>query len=133
MQDTNGAKGDRCCQQAGDTHTAEETRHVEEAFASALVLSVSLALLASVLAALAVSWYFSRRVQRSIGDVAAAAADIAAGRYDARVPDPPSSPPHFGEALDPALQPSRSPSPRRRDFVEGRPRSGGPPQCAKID
>ena len=75
-------------QQAGDPHTGEETRHVEEAFASALVLSVSLALLASVLAALAVSWYFSRRVQRSIGDVAAAAADIAAGRYDARVPDP---------------------------------------------
>ncbi|GAA1548685.1 sensor histidine kinase [Nocardioides humi] len=75
-------------QQAGDTHTVEETRHVEEAFASALVLSVSLALLASVLAALAVSWYFSRRVQRSIGDVAAAAAQIAAGRYDARVPDP---------------------------------------------
>ena len=74
-------------QQAGDTHTAEETRHVEEAFASALVLSVSLALLASVLAALAVSWYFSRRVQRSIGDVAAAAAEIAAGRFDARVPE----------------------------------------------
>lgn len=75
-------------QQAGDTHTPEETRHVEEAFASALVLSVSLALLASVFAALAVSWYFSRRVQRSIGNVAAAAQQIAAGRYDARVSDP---------------------------------------------
>jgi two-component system sensor histidine kinase BaeS len=75
-------------EQAGDTHTAEETRHVEEAFASALVLSVALALLAAVLAALAVSWYFSRRVQRSIGNVAAAAAQIADGRYDARVPDP---------------------------------------------
>ncbi len=75
-------------EQAGDTHTPEETRHVKEAFASALVLSVSLALLVSVLAALAVSWYFSRRVQRSIGDVAAAASQIAAGRYDARVPDP---------------------------------------------
>ncbi|QBX56772.1 HAMP domain-containing histidine kinase [Nocardioides seonyuensis] len=75
-------------QQAGDTHTLEETRHVEEAFASALVVSFSLALLASVLAALAVSWYFSRRVQRSIGNVAAGAAQIAAGRYDARVPDP---------------------------------------------
>ena len=41
-----------------------------------------------MLAALAVSWYFSRRVQRSIGNVAAAASQIAAGRYDARVPDP---------------------------------------------
>ena len=73
---------------AGDTHTAAETRHVEAAFASALLLSISLALLASVLAALAVSWYFSRRVQRSIGDVADAASQIAAGRYGARVPDP---------------------------------------------
>lgn len=75
-------------QQAGDEHTAEQIRHVEEAFASALVLSISLALIASVLAALAVSWYFSRRVQRSISDVAAAAAQVAAGRYGARVPDP---------------------------------------------
>ena len=75
-------------QQAGGTYTSEESRHMEEAFASALVLSVLLALLVSVLAALAVSWYFSRRVQRSIGDVADAAAQIAAGRYDARVPDP---------------------------------------------
>jgi two-component system sensor histidine kinase BaeS len=75
-------------QQAGDTHTAEETRHVEEAFASALLVSASLALLASVVAALAVSWYFSRRMERSIGNVAVAASEIAAGRYDARVPDP---------------------------------------------
>jgi two-component system, OmpR family, sensor histidine kinase BaeS len=74
--------------QAGDTHTARETRHVEEAFASALLVSIALALFASVLAALAVSWYFSRRVQRSIGNVAEAASHIAAGRYDARVPDP---------------------------------------------
>lgn len=75
-------------QQAGDTHTATETRHVEEAFASALLLSIALALLASVAAALAVSWYFSRRVQRSIHHVAEAASQIADGRYDARVPDP---------------------------------------------
>ena len=75
-------------QQAGVAHTAEETRHVEEAFASALLISIALALVASVLAALAVSWYFSRRVQRSIGNVADAASQIAAGRYDTRVPDP---------------------------------------------
>ncbi|WP_341242000.1 HAMP domain-containing sensor histidine kinase [uncultured Nocardioides sp.] len=61
---------------------------MEEAFASALLISIALALVASVLAALAVSWYFSRRVQRSIGNVADAASQIAAGRYDARVPDP---------------------------------------------
>ena len=73
---------------AGDDHTTEETGHLEQAFASALLVSTSLALLASVLAALAVSWYFSRRVQRSIDSVAEAASQIATGRYDARVSDP---------------------------------------------
>ena len=75
-------------EQAHVAHTAAETQHVEEAFASALLISIALALVASVVAALAVSWYFSRRVQRSIGNVAEAASQIAAGRYDARVPDP---------------------------------------------
>lgn len=74
--------------QAGVVHTASETRHVEQAFASALLVSIAIALLAAVLAALAVSWYFSRRVQRSIAQVAAAASEIAAGRYGSRVPDP---------------------------------------------
>ena len=75
-------------QRAGDTYTTTESRHVGEAFASALLLSMALALLVSVLAALAVTWYFSRRVQRSIHNVAEAASQIADGRYDARVPDP---------------------------------------------
>lgn len=74
--------------QAGLGHTATEAQHVEEAFASALLLSIALALLTSVLAALAVSWYFSRRVQRSISSVADAARQIAAGQFGARVPDP---------------------------------------------
>jgi two-component system, OmpR family, sensor histidine kinase BaeS len=41
-----------------------------------------------VTAALGVSWYFSRRVQRSISPVTIAAFQVAAGRYDTRVPDP---------------------------------------------
>jgi signal transduction histidine kinase len=73
---------------AGDTHSAVETDHMEQAFGSALLVSVGVALLAAFIAALAVSWYFSRRVQRSIGAVTDAAADIAAGRYDTRVPEP---------------------------------------------
>lgn len=74
--------------EAGVAHTATETDHVEEAFASALLLSVTVALVAAVAAALTVSWYFSRRIQRSIGLVAEAAADIAAGHYESRVADP---------------------------------------------
>ena len=75
-------------ERAGVGHTRTETDHVEQAFGSALLVSLSVALLAAVVAALAVSWYFSRRVQRSIAPVTAAAAQIAAGHYDARVPDP---------------------------------------------
>jgi signal transduction histidine kinase len=73
---------------AGVQHSPAETRHVEEAFASALLVSIVLALLAAVVAALVVSWYFSRRVQRSLGNVAAAASEITAGRHGTRVPDP---------------------------------------------
>lgn len=69
-------------------HSASENRHVEEAFASALLLSISVAVVAAIASALLVTWYFSHRVRRSIGDVAEAAAGIGAGRYDARVPDP---------------------------------------------
>lgn len=75
-------------ERAGVEQTPAETDHVEEAFASALLVSLSVALLAAVVAALAVSWYFSRRVQRSIAPVTHAASQIAAGRHDARVPDP---------------------------------------------
>jgi len=74
--------------QAGVEHTATEARHVEEAFSSALLISISLALLAATAAALTVTWYFTRRVQGSIDSVADAAKGIAAGSYRARVPDP---------------------------------------------
>lgn len=75
-------------EEAGDEHTSAEVAHIEEAFASALLLSVTVALVAASAAALAVSWYFSRRVQRSIGTVTDAAAGIAAGRFHTRVPEP---------------------------------------------
>lgn len=69
-------------------NTDAETRHVEEAFTSALLVSISVAVVAAIGAALVVSWYFSRRVRQSIGTVTDAASGIGAGRYDARVPDP---------------------------------------------
>ena len=73
---------------AGVSHTSAEGRHVEEAFRSALLISISVALLAATITALAVTWYFTRRVKRSIGQVAAAASEVAAGRYGHRVADP---------------------------------------------
>ena len=74
--------------QAGVHHTPAETRHVNEAFGTALLVSLGVALLAATVAALAVTWYFTSRVQRSIASVAAAASDIADGHYDTRVDDP---------------------------------------------
>ena len=73
---------------AGVSHTAAEERHVEVAFTSSLAISISIALIAATVAALAVTWYFSRRVQHSIEQVSAAAAQVAAGQYGARVNDP---------------------------------------------
>ncbi len=73
---------------AGVPHTTSETRHVERAFTSSLAIAISIALFAATLTALAVTWYFSRRVQRSVAQVAAAAEHVAAGQYDARVNDP---------------------------------------------
>lgn len=75
-------------QQAGLAHDSEGVNHVEQAFASALLISLSVALVAAFLAALGVSWYLSRRVRRSIVPVTAAASEVAAGKYDSRVPDP---------------------------------------------
>ena len=75
-------------QRAGVAQTPAEATHVEEAFASALIVSLLVALLASVLMALAVTWYFTRRVQRSITAVADSASEIATGRFSSRVPSP---------------------------------------------
>ena len=74
--------------EAGVTHTAGETRHVEEAFSSALLISLVVALLIAVAAALTVSWYFSRRIRASITPVISAASQVASGTYGVRVPDP---------------------------------------------
>lgn len=73
-------------QRAGDNHTPAEVQHIDEAFTSALLISLTVAVLASVAAALVVSWYFSRRVQRSISTLTDAAAEISTGRFGTRVP-----------------------------------------------
>jgi signal transduction histidine kinase len=73
---------------AGVGHTPAEAAHVEDAFASALLVALGVALLTAVLMALAVTAYFSRRVQRSIAAVAESAARIEEGQYTFRVGSP---------------------------------------------
>ncbi|TQJ49288.1 HAMP domain-containing sensor histidine kinase [Phycicoccus sp. SLBN-51] len=75
-------------QRAGVAHTAAETLHVERAFSDSLIIALAVALVTSVLMALAVTAYFTTRVQRSTAAVAQSAAAIADGQYGARVPSP---------------------------------------------
>ncbi|MDY6807521.1 sensor histidine kinase [Antrihabitans sp. NCIMB 15449] len=74
--------------QAGIDHNSSQAAHVEEAFAWAIVLAWGLAVGIAVLLALAVSWYITRRVQRSLTAVTTSTARIAGGRYDTRVTSP---------------------------------------------
>lgn len=80
---------------AGVPTNSPEEMHAEEAYGYATVMSIGGALAVSALAALAVSFYVSRRLQRSVTEVAGAAALVAEGRYDVRV-----SPPRLGDDFD---------------------------------
>jgi signal transduction histidine kinase len=73
---------------AGVAHTASESEHIEEAFASAMLLALTAALLIAIVLALVVTWYFSRRTQRSIARLAQEAAKVGAGDYSSRLPRP---------------------------------------------
>ena len=80
---------------AGVPMDSPEEVHAEEAYGYATVMSIGGALAVSALAALAVSFYVSRRLQRSITEVASAATDVSKGNYDVRV-----SPPRLGDDFD---------------------------------
>ncbi|ALR12534.1 two-component sensor histidine kinase [Mycobacteroides saopaulense] len=67
----------------------------ERAFRDATAMSIGFAVAVSALAALALSWYLSRRVHRSATALSRAASAVADGHYDIRVP-----PPHLGREFD---------------------------------
>jgi two-component system, OmpR family, sensor histidine kinase BaeS len=67
----------------------------QRAFEKATAASLGTALVVSVFAALALSWYLSRRVYRSATELAHAATVIAEGHYDFRV-----GPPRLGREFD---------------------------------
>jgi len=80
---------------AGVPAMSSEQMHAEQAYTYSTAISIGVALAVSALAALVVTWYFSRRVQRSVAEVASAAAAVADGRYDSRV-----SAPQLGDDFD---------------------------------
>lgn len=73
---------------AGVAAMSSEQMHAEEAYTYATAISIGVAVGVSALAALVVTWYFSRRVQRSVAEVSLAAAAVADGRYDFRLASP---------------------------------------------
>ena len=73
---------------AGVGHSSTEAAHVQEAFGSALLMDLGVALTESLVLALGVTAFFTRRVQRSTGAVALSASKIAQGDYGSRVPNP---------------------------------------------
>ncbi len=70
---------------AGLAHSSNEQFHAEQAYRYATAISIAVAVGVAALTALLVTWYLSRRLQRSITEVAAAATAVADGRYDIRV------------------------------------------------
>ncbi|QZH60365.1 HAMP domain-containing protein [Mycolicibacterium farcinogenes] len=77
---------------AGVSGDSAEQMHAEEAYVYATVISIGVASCVAILAALLVTWYFGRRLQRSLTQVSQAATAIADGHYDSRVP-----PAHLGD------------------------------------
>lgn len=67
------------------------TAHAEEAFASSFTIAITVAMVASLIAAGLVSWFLVRRVARPVEDLAAAAETVANGTYTVDVPSEPFS------------------------------------------
>lgn len=80
---------------AGVPADSLEEAHAEEAYGYATVISIGVAVAVSALVALAVSYYVSRRLQRSVTEVASAAKAVAKGEYGTRV-----APPRLGDDFD---------------------------------
>jgi len=70
---------------AGVGHQSNEQFHAEQAYRYATAISIAVAVGVAALTALLVTGYFSRRLQRSVAEVASAATAVADGRYDIRV------------------------------------------------
>lgn len=80
---------------AGVPANSNEQFHAEEAYRSATAISIAIATTMAALTAFVVTAYLSRRLQRSISELSAAATAVAEGRYNIRV-----TPPRLGEEFD---------------------------------
>ena len=74
--------------QAGVAHNSNEQFHAEQAYRAATALSIAVAITVAALTAFVVTAYLTRRLQRSIAELSAAASAVAEGHYDIRVASP---------------------------------------------
>lgn len=74
--------------QAGVAPDSSEQFHAEQAYRHATAISIAVAVTVAALTAFVVTAYLSRRLQRSVAEVSAAAVAVAEGRYDIRVASP---------------------------------------------
>jgi signal transduction histidine kinase len=81
--------------QAGVPHNSNEQFHAEQAYQHATAIAIGVAITVAASTAFVVTAYLSRRVQRSVAEVSAAAAAVAEGHYDIRV-----APPRLGGEFD---------------------------------
>ncbi len=73
--------------QAGHAQNAPELTHIELAYRDASLISLGVGLAVAIVAATGVTWFFTRRLRRPLGLVAAGAREIARGHYTTRIPD----------------------------------------------
>ena len=71
---------------AGAGTDPTQVMHVERAYRDANLWTLGVALITALACAAAVTWLFTRRIQRTLAALTAAAQGMAGGRYDARVP-----------------------------------------------
>lgn len=101
--------------EAGPDLPPAVAHHAEKAFGAATTVSFLAALLVGAAASVAVSLYLTRRLARSVGQVAAAAVELAGGRYDVRIDDP-----GLGEELSALTQAFNEMAGRLRDTEQTR-------------
>lgn len=78
----------RHLREAGSDLPPAVAHHADQAFDDATTVSFLAALVAGAAASVAVSAYLTRRLARSVGQVADGAVALASGRYDVRIADP---------------------------------------------
>lgn len=71
--------------EAGHAPNSPELKHIEDAYQTASIISLGVALLIALTCALAVTGYLTTRLQRPLGDLTEAAEHMSAGQYATRV------------------------------------------------